>query len=160
MNARLSTRPHRNRLSAARTQRLLGLLFLSLGAGCLLAPMQVATLVLRPGSFGDSATSALVLGGFGTQAVLVGIALLCARFNARGFLWFGFAAMLLFLAFDAWASPLQPLSTGGLWLGAAGSTAIVALSLHGARQAAHEHRRSRRYILARLATITASDERA
>ena len=141
----------RGGLTAARTQRVLGCIFLSLGAWCFMAPEQVQLLALRPG-FGN-ATSALLMGAFGAQAMLVGIAVLCARFNAQGFVWFGVATLLLFLAFDAAFGAMQ-MNGGGLWLGAAGSAAVLGLALHGARQAAREHRRSRRYILARLASIT------
>ena len=68
----------------ARTLRIIqALVFIGLGGWCRLAPHTVERLALKPEYQHLSATTALLMGCFGAQAVLCGSLMLLARFEPR-----------------------------------------------------------------------------
>ncbi|MGB3626096.1 MAG: hypothetical protein WA989_09715, partial [Henriciella sp.] len=60
-------------MTSRRIQLALAAIFIGLGAWCLLSPHSVERLTLRPEYQHLSATSALLLGCFGAQAILGGL---------------------------------------------------------------------------------------
>lgn len=83
-------------------QRLMGALFLAMGAGCVVASETVLDLSLRePTGVSDNATSRLLFQCFGAQAILCGTLLSVAELGRRGFAVWG-SCMLPFVAFDAY----------------------------------------------------------
>lgn len=57
-------------MTAKHVQYFLALIFIGLGGWCLVAPLSVETLVFKPEYRELSATSQLLMGCFGAQAVL------------------------------------------------------------------------------------------
>jgi hypothetical protein len=82
-------------------QRLIAVPFLTLGSWCLLAPHSVERLGVNPEYQHLSATSALMMGCFGAQAVLSGLFAWFSRFTATTFLAYGIA-LLPFFWFNYW----------------------------------------------------------
>ena len=60
-------------MKAIHVQRLLALIFIGLGAWCLLFPAIVESIVMRPAYYVGNGTSALFVACFGAQAILGGI---------------------------------------------------------------------------------------
>ena len=82
-------------------QRLIALPFLTLGAWCLIAPHSVERLTVTPEYQHLSATSALMMGCFGAQAILSGLFAWFSRFMRTTFLAYGIA-LLPFFWFNYW----------------------------------------------------------
>lgn len=82
-------------------QRLIALPFLTLGAWCLIAPHSIERLGVNPEYQHLSATSALMMGCFGAQAVLSGLFAWFSRFTRTTFLAYGIA-LLPFFWFNYW----------------------------------------------------------
>ena len=80
-------------------QRLLTLPFLILGGWCLVAPAMVERLTINPGYQHLSATSALLIGCFGAQAVLGALFIAFSRWTKRTFAIYA-AALLPFFWFN------------------------------------------------------------
>ena len=80
-------------------QRLLALPFLILGGWCLLAPQMVERLTITPAYQHLSATSALLIGCFGAQAVLGGLFIAFSRWTKASFAIYA-AALLPFFWFN------------------------------------------------------------
>jgi hypothetical protein len=108
-------------------------IFLGLGGWCLVAPATVETLSLREEYRHLSATSALLLGCFGAQAVLVGLLTLVSKFTARTFLVFGLAASLPFFVFNAWFVFVAEMFTALMLLDFAGNVSFLVIGLLGWR---------------------------
>lgn len=125
-------------MTAQYLQRALALIFLGLGGWCLLAPGQVETLVLRPEFVVGNATSALLMGCFGAQAVLAGIAIWFSRFTARTFLVFGIAGSVPFFCFNYYFYFVRAMFTPWMLLDFIGNVGILALCLAGWRLARRE----------------------
>jgi hypothetical protein len=125
-------------MTALRIQRSLASVFLLLGGWCLLAPAQVERLALRPEYVIGNATSALLMGCFGAQAVLAGVVILCSRFTPRTFLVFGLAGSLPFVCFNYYFYFVQPMFTAWMLLDFVGNIAILSLCLAGWRMAKQE----------------------
>lgn len=133
---------HPKGVTALHLQRALALIFVSLGGWCLLAPSQVEALVLRPEYVVGNASSALLMGCFGAQAVLAGLAIFASRFTARTFLVFGLAASLPFFGFNYYFYFVREMFTAWMLLDFAGNVSILALCLAGYRLATAEAARS------------------
>lgn len=100
LDAAVGISPARRTAKALKTAQ--ALVFLGLGGWCLLAPHMVETLSLKPEYQHLSATTALLMGCFGAQAVLCGSLMLLSRFTATTFLGFGLLASIPFFVFNAW----------------------------------------------------------
>jgi hypothetical protein len=77
-------------------QWLIAAPFLLLGGWCLVLPSQVEALVLSPAFQHGSATTRLLLGCFGAQAVLSGLFAAFSRFTAATFVVYGVALLPFF----------------------------------------------------------------
>ena len=115
---------------ARRWQMLIAAVFLGLGAWCLVAPMSVIELSVRPDHQNDLPLTAVTMGAFGAQAVLVGIVSATARYTARTFLALGIA-MLPFFVFDWWFYGVEPMFNELILIDFAGNVAMLAACLRG-----------------------------
>jgi hypothetical protein len=125
-----------------RTAKLLktaqALVFLGLGGWCLLAPHMVETLSLRPEYQHLSATTALLMGCFGAQAVLCGSLMLLSRFTATTFLVFGLLASVPFFIFNAWFVWVSEMFTSLMLLDFVGNVSFLLIGILGWRFMRHE----------------------
>ena len=115
---------------ARRWQMLIAFVFLSLGGWCLVAPTSVVELTVRPDYQNDLRLTAITLGAFGAQAMLVGLVTLTSRFTARTFLALGLA-MLPFFIFDWWFYAVEPMFNALILLDVGGNLAMLAACLRG-----------------------------
>lgn len=121
--------------AAFTAQRLQGLIFLFMGGACVVAPGALLHLSLTKPPPLDDAATLLIFQCFGAQACLCGLLLLTARMDARAFkAWT--MAMLPFLVFDAYFYQNGMLTTFGAVGDCAGNILFIAVSCHGASQAA------------------------
>lgn len=81
-------------------QYALAAIFFGLGGWCLVAPHSVERLVLNPEFQHLSATTGLLMGCFGAQAVLVACIIATSKFTPRTFLVFGLVGSLPFFVFN------------------------------------------------------------
>lgn len=112
-------------------QRLLASIFLLLGAWCMFFPASVEALSLKPDYYLGNATSALLMGCFGAQAVLCGTVILFSRFTPRTFLIFGLVASVPFFGFNYYFYFVRQMFTQWMLLDFAGNIGILTLSLLG-----------------------------
>ncbi len=96
-------------------QKLIALPFLVLGAWCVLHPSSVERLSIRPEFQHLSATSALLIGCFGAQAMLCGLFILLSRFTRSTFLGYGLA-LLPFFVFNYYFVFVVPMFTAWMAL--------------------------------------------
>ena len=116
-------------------QRLIAVPFLVLGAWCLFFPQMVEKLTFRPEYYHGSATSAVMMGCFGAQAMLAGIFATFSRFTRTTFLVYGLA-LLPFFWFNYWFVFVVPLFNGWMMLDFAANVAMLALCVVGYRASA------------------------
>jgi hypothetical protein len=109
---------------------LIAAVFLGLGGWCLLAPMSVVELTVRPDRQTGLPLTAVPIGAFGAQAMLVGLVSATSRFTANTFLALGLA-MLPFFVFDWWFYSVQPLFNQLILLDVAGNLAMLAACARG-----------------------------
>jgi hypothetical protein len=115
-------------------QRLISLPFLVLGAWCLFLPRMVEGLTLQPAYQHNSATSALLIGCFGAQAVLSGLFAFFSRFTKTTFLVYAIA-LLPFFWFNYWFVFVVPMFNAWLALDFVSNLAMLALCVLGWRKA-------------------------
>ena len=120
-------------MSARHLQFALAAIFIGLGGWCLLMPQLVETLVLKPQYQHLSPASALWIGCFGAQAVLVGIVIATSEFRARTFLFFGLAGSLPFFVFNWYFYFVAEMFTAWMLLDFVGNLGILACGLAGWR---------------------------
>jgi undecaprenyl pyrophosphate phosphatase UppP len=113
-------------------QRLIALPYLVLGGWCLLAPAMVERLAINPEFQHLSTTSALMMGCFGSQAILSGIFAWFSRFTATTFLVYAIA-LLPFFAFNYWFVFVVPVFNQWMALDFVSNAAMLGLSLWGWR---------------------------
>lgn len=118
-------------MSARIIQTLLAFVFLGLGGWCLIMPGMVEDLAFLPEFQHNSATTRLLMGCFGAQAVLCGIVIGLSEFKARTFLVFGLIGSLPFFAFNYYFLFVAKMFTPLMWLDFAGNIAILSLCLWG-----------------------------
>jgi hypothetical protein len=116
-------------------QRLVSLPFLVLGGWCLFLPRMVEGLTLQPAHQHNSATSALLIGCFGAQAVLSGLFAFFSRFTKTTFLVYAIA-LLPFFWFNYWFVFVVPMFNAWLALDFVSNLAMLALCVLGWRKAA------------------------
>jgi hypothetical protein len=107
-----------------------------LGAWCLVFPGMVEQLAFRPEYRHGSATSALMMGCFGAQAVLSGLFAWFSRFTRATFLAYG-AALLPFFWFNYWFVFVVPMFTRWMLLDFGVNVVMLALCLIGYRASAN-----------------------
>jgi hypothetical protein len=125
-------------MKAEQVQKALALVFLVLGSWCLLFPTMVEHLTFRPGYVVGNATSAVMMGCFGAQAVLCGTLIWFSRFTPRTWLVFGLVGSVPFFGFNAYFYFVERMFSEWMLLDFAGNVAILALSLYGRRLAMRE----------------------
>ncbi|GLQ20850.1 hypothetical protein ACFFUB_02185 [Algimonas porphyrae] len=120
-------------MTAWRIQLLLAFVFLSLGGWVLLFPGTVERLALLSEFQHNSATTRLLLGCFGAQAVLCGTVIALSEFKARTFLVVGLVGSIPFFVFNYYFLFVAKMFTPLMWLDFAGNVAILTLCLMGWR---------------------------
>ena len=120
-------------MRAKHIQNLLGVVFLVLGLWALVFPTMVERLVLTPIHFIGSASSAVLIGSFGAQAVLCSILILSTTFTARTFLLFGLVGSLPFFAFNYYFVFVVPIFTDWMLLDFVGNVCILLCGVVGWR---------------------------
>lgn len=113
-------------------QRLIALPYFILGGWCLIAPHSVERLTLNPAYQHLSATSALLIGCFGAQAVLGGLFIWTSRWTRTTFLTYALA-LLPFFAFNYWFVYEVPIFNRWMALDFVSNAAMLGLSLWGWR---------------------------
>ena len=113
-------------------QRLLALPFLILGAWCLVAPHIVERLGITPQYQHLSATSALLFGCFGAQAVLGGLFIAFSRWTRSTFAIYG-AALLPFFWFNYYFVFVVPVMTRLMAIDLMSNLFMLALCVWGYR---------------------------
>lgn len=111
-------------------QRAIAFPYLILGGWCLLAPRMVERLVINPEHQHLSATSAILIGCFGAQAVLGGLFIWFSRWQRRTFLIYA-VALVPFFWFNYWFVYEVPIFNRWLALDFGANAAMLALSLWG-----------------------------
>ena len=113
-------------------QRLIALPYLILGGWCLLAPHMVERLTLNPAYQHLSATSSLLIGCFGAQAVLGGLFIWFSRWTRTTFGVYAIA-LLPFFGFNYWFVYEVPIFNRWMALDFVSNAAMLGLSLWGWR---------------------------
>lgn len=116
-------------------QRLISVPFLALGGWCLFFPAMVEHLTLQPAYQHNSATSALLIGCFGAQAVLSGLFAFFSRFTRTTFLVYAIA-LVPFFGFNYWFVFVVPMFNAWLALDFVSNLAMLALCVLGWRKSA------------------------
>ena len=119
-------------MTSLRTQRLIAVPFLALGAWCLLLPGMVERFGLRPEYYHGTTTTALFIGCFGAQAVLAGLFAWFSRFTRATFLAYGIA-LLPFFWFNYWFVFVVPVFNEWMALDFICNAAMLALCVAGYR---------------------------
>ncbi len=114
-------------------QRLIALPYLILGAWCLITPHMVEQLTITPEYQHLSATSALLIGCFGAQAVLGGLFIWFSRWRRITFLVYAIA-LIPFFWFNYWFVFEVPVFNQWMVLDFGSNAAMMALSLWGWRK--------------------------
>lgn len=113
-------------------QRLIAVPFLGLGAWCLFFPGMVERLSLLPAYQHQSATTALLFGCFGAQAMLAGLFAAFSRFTRATFLAYGLA-LLPFSGFNYWFVFVVPMFSAWMALDLGANVAMLILCVLGWR---------------------------
>jgi hypothetical protein len=119
-------------------QRILAMVFLVLGAWCLLQPRMVESLAIRPEHQVLNATSAVFIACFGAQAVLCGALIWFAKFTPKTFLAFGLLGSIPFFAFNVYFYFVVPIFTRWMLLDFVGNVVILGCGVWGYRLAKRE----------------------
>ena len=118
-------------MTSRHMQTALSIIFIGLGAWCLLMPGMVESLVFRPQFQHLSATSMILMGCFGAQAVLAGLVILTSDFRPSTFLVFGLFGSLPFFAFNYYFYFSAKIFSEWMLLDFAGNIGILTLGLLG-----------------------------
>ena len=113
-------------------QRLIALPFLGLGAWCLFFPAMVERLGVNPEYRHLSTTTALMMGCFGSQAILSGLFAWFSRFTRMTFLAYAIA-LLPFFWFNYWFVFVVPVFSRWMAIDFVSNIVLLALSLWGWR---------------------------
>ncbi len=113
-------------------QRLIALPFLGLGAWCLFFPAMVERLGVNPEYRHLSTTTALMMGCFGSQAILSGLFAWFSRFTRMTFLAYAIA-LLPFFWFNYWFVFVVPVFSRWMAIDFVSNIVMLALSLWGWR---------------------------
>ncbi|MDO9429958.1 MAG: hypothetical protein V4820_08200 [Pseudomonadota bacterium] len=124
-------------MSTILIQRLIAVPFLVLGGWALLFPGMVERLTIAPDYQHNTATSALLIGCFGAQAVLSGLFAAFSRFTRTTFLVYA-VALLPFFWFNYWFVFVVPMFNAWLALDFVSNVAMLILCLLGWRKLSQE----------------------
>ena len=118
-------------MKAQHIQYALAAIFIGLGSWCLIDPHGVERLVLRPEFQDLSATSAVLMGCFGAQAVLGGSVIALSKFTPRTFLVFGLIGSIPFFVFNWYFVFIAEMFTSFMLIDFVGNLGILACGLAG-----------------------------
>jgi hypothetical protein len=118
-------------MTTRKLQACLALIFLLLGAWCLLAPGMVVRFTFQPELNEATQQARFLMGCFGAQAVLNRTILLTARFTSSTFLVFALVGSVPFFAFNVWFTLVEPVLNEWMLLDIAGNLGILATGLWG-----------------------------
>jgi len=113
-------------------QFLIAVPYLILGSWCLIAPASIETLFVSPPFQHNSATSAVLIGCFGAQAVVSGLFAAYSRFRKITYLIYG-VALLPFFAFNYYFFFILPVFNRGMALDFAANVAMLLTCIWGYR---------------------------
>lgn len=125
-------------MEAIHLQKGLAFIFFSLGGWCLIDPMTIEKLVIRPEFYVGNSTTALFIGCFGAQAVLGSVVMWSSLFRPSTFLIFGIVGSVPFFVFNYYFYFEAKIFTEWMLLDFVGNTAILACGLLGYRLAKSE----------------------
>ncbi len=114
-------------------QRLLATVFLGLGGWAMLFPATVERLVFTSEYYTGTPASQVIMACFGAQAVLGGVVMFFARFEARTFLIFGIVGSIPFFVFNYYFVFVVEMFSNWMLLDFAGNIAIFTLCMMGYR---------------------------
>lgn len=117
-------------MNSLQIQRLIALPYFVLGGWCLLAPGMVERLTVAPQYQHNSATSALLIGCFGAQAILGGLFIWFSQWQQKTFLIYAIA-LLPFFWFNYWFVFEVPIFNRWMALDFVSNATMLALSLWG-----------------------------
>ena len=120
-------------MTSRHIQTALSIIFIGLGAWCLLMPGTVEALVFRPEFQHLSTTSMILVGCFGAQAILAGLVILTSNFKPGTFLIFGLFGSLPFFAFNYYFYFSAKVFSEWMLLDFAGNVGILLIGLLGYR---------------------------
>lgn len=120
-------------MTSTHVQYFLAFIFLGLGGWCVVTPHMVEMLSFRPEFQHMSATSAVLIGCFGCQAVLVGTIIATCEFKPKTFLIFGLVGSLPFFVFNAYFYFVVEMFTSWMLLDFVGNIGILTCGLLGYR---------------------------
>ncbi len=112
-------------------QAILAVVFIGLGGWCLFWPGVVEQLGFKPEYQHASATTALLIGCFGAQAVLVGVIIALSEFRPHTFLVFGIIGSLPFFVFNWYFYFVAQMFTDWMLLDFVGNLTILACGVGG-----------------------------
>ncbi|OYU69673.1 MAG: hypothetical protein CFE28_06450 [Alphaproteobacteria bacterium PA2] len=115
-------------------QLLLASVFFILGGWCLIAPMSVVALCIRPEFQSDAPLVPILVGCFGSQALIAGLFAAFSRFTRTTFLAYGIG-LLPFFGFDAWFYFVRPMLTEIGMLDLVGNVVMLGVCWLGWRKA-------------------------
>ena len=119
-------------LTSRQIQVALSAIFIVLGAWCVVAPGNVEGLMLRPEYQHQDATTHVLLGCFGAQAILAGTLLYLADLSPSAFLMFGLIGSIPFYIFFNWYFYfVQPMFTSLMLVDVLGNTGILCCGIAG-----------------------------
>lgn len=127
-------------MKAIHLQQGLAFIFFSLGGWCLIDPATVESLVLRPEFYVGNATSQLLMGCFGAQAILVSVLLWTSVFRPTTFLIFGILGSIPFFVFNVYFYFIAKMFTNWMLLDFVGNLGILACGILGYRLSKAEAR--------------------
>jgi hypothetical protein len=125
-------------VTATLARRLIAVPFLVLGAWCLFFPDMVERLTFRPEYYHGTATSAVMMGCFGAQAMVSGLFAAFSKFTRTTFLAYGLA-LLPFFWFNYWFVFVVPLFNEWMMLDFAANVAMLVLCVFGYRTSPRAH---------------------
>ncbi|MEZ5471304.1 MAG: hypothetical protein R3E90_05940 [Marinicella sp.] len=125
-------------MKSIHVQKLLSFIFFILGGWCLVMPGTVELLSLKPEYYVGNATSRLLLGCFGAQAILVGAVILFSEFKPKTFLVFGIIGSVPFFVFNFYFYFIAKMFTDWMLLDFIGNLGILGLGIWGFRLSKQE----------------------
>lgn len=109
---------------------MIAAVFFVLGGWCLVAPAQVARLAFRPEYQLDHPLVPLIIGCFGSQALISGLFAAFSQFTRTTFLAYGIG-VLPFFGFNYYFYFIEPMFTRLIFLDALGNVIFLVLCVYG-----------------------------
>ena len=121
-------------LTTKHLQLFLASVFFILGGWCVIAPMSVVALCIRPEFHSTSPLVPILVGCFGSQALISGLFAGFAKFTRATFLAYGIG-LLPFFGFDAYFYLVRPVLTEFGMVDLVGNIIMLGICIYGWRAA-------------------------